>query len=108
MKASVAQAASATPAATDLPLGVGSLPAPPPCDSNQGPRTRIFCRASAPRQAGLLTGSGEGGARQMALSQYELYAENAVIPFSLSLPAYPPTAVLHPFRWSTLSDEQRS
>ncbi len=44
----------------------------------------------------------------MALSQYELYAENAVIPFSLSLPAYPPTAVLHPFRWSTLSDEQRS
>ena len=37
---------------------------------------------------------------QMALLHYELYAENAVIPFSLSLPVSRFTASLAPFRWS--------
>nr|BFD38525.1 hypothetical protein FFPRI1PSEUD_00240 [Pseudomonas sp. FFPRI_1] len=51
-----------------------------------------------PLQTGLLSGHGQVTAPQMALSQYELYAENAVIPFSLSLPAYHSTAVLHPLQ----------
>ncbi len=41
----------------------------------------------------------------MALLHYELYAENAVIPFSLSLPVSRFTASLAPFRWSFPRDE---
>ncbi len=44
----------------------------------------------------------------MALLHHELSAENAVIPFSLSLPASHTRPALPPFRWSTPRDEYRS
>ena len=44
----------------------------------------------------------------MALLHHELSAENAVIPFSLSLPASHIRPALPPFRWSFPRDEYRS
>ena len=44
----------------------------------------------------------------MALLHHELSAENAVIPFSLSLPASHTRPALPPFRWSSPRDEYRS
>ncbi len=44
----------------------------------------------------------------MAFLHHELSAENAVIPFSLSLPASHIRPALPPFRWSFPRDEYRS
>ncbi|WP_178114370.1 MULTISPECIES: hypothetical protein [unclassified Pseudomonas] len=39
-----------------------------------------------PCEIKVLSGKGSGSAAQVALLHHELYAKNAVIPFSLSLP----------------------
>ena len=68
------------------------------CQGITGPTSAAIDITLRARQAGPLSRQGQTAPGQIALSQYELYAETAVIPLSLSLPARHLPAVLPPLQ----------
>ncbi|PMU28058.1 hypothetical protein C1X89_00110 [Pseudomonas sp. GP01-A8] len=54
-----------------------------------------------PSEIRALRGQKGGASAPMALLHHELYAKNAVLPFSLSLPVSTLEASPAPYRWSS-------